>query len=91
MGVHQFDSLPRYVRFLQENPQEVELLYKELLIGVTNFFRDPGMFDFLKEKADSAVAPGPAHDTPCGSGIPVAPPARRPTRWPSCSRSAWRG
>ena len=51
MSVHQFDSLPRYVRFLQENPQEVELLYKELLIGVTNFFRDPGLFDFLKEKA----------------------------------------
>lgn len=51
MSVHQFDSLPRYVRFLQENPQEVELLCKELLIGVTNFFRDPGLFDFLKEKA----------------------------------------
>jgi two-component system CheB/CheR fusion protein len=51
MGVHQFDSLPRYVRFLQENPQEIELLYKELLIGVTNFFRDPGLFDFLREKA----------------------------------------
>ena len=51
MSVHQFDSLPRYVRFLQENPQEVELLYKELLIGVTNFFRDPGLFDFLGEKA----------------------------------------
>jgi two-component system CheB/CheR fusion protein len=51
MSVHQFDSLPRYVRYLQENPQEVELLYKELLIGVTNFFRDPELFDFLKEKA----------------------------------------
>ena len=51
MGVHQFNSLARYVRFLQENPQEVELLHKELLIGVTNFFRDPEMFDFLKEKA----------------------------------------
>ena len=51
MSVHQFDSLPRYVRYLQESPQEVELLYKELLIGVTNFFRDPGLFDFLKEKA----------------------------------------
>ena len=50
MGVHQFNSLARYVRFLQENPQEVELLHKELLIGVTNFFRDPGMYDFLKEK-----------------------------------------
>jgi chemotaxis methyl-accepting protein methylase len=51
MGIHQFNSLQRYVRFLQENPQEVELLYKELLIGVTNFFRDPGLYDFLKEKA----------------------------------------
>ena len=51
MSVHQFDSLRRYVRFLQENPQEVDLLYKELLIGVTNFFRDPGLFDCLKTKA----------------------------------------
>ena len=38
MSVHQFDGLPHYVRFLQENPQEVELLYRELLIGVTSFF-----------------------------------------------------
>ncbi len=51
MSVHQFNSLTRYVRFLQENPQEVELLHKELLIGVTNFFRDAEMFDFLGEKA----------------------------------------
>lgn len=51
MGVHQFDSLARYARFLQESPQEVELLYKELLIGVTGFFRDPPLFDVLKEKA----------------------------------------
>ena len=64
MSVHQFDSLPRYVRFLQENPQEVELLYKELLIGVTNFFRDPGLFDFLKEQGDSPVAPGSAEGRP---------------------------
>ena len=63
MGVHQFNSLARYVRFLQENPQEVGLLHKELLIGVTNFFRDPEMFDFLKERAvpqllQSRPAPG---------------------------------
>ncbi len=64
MSVHQFDSLPRYVRFLQENPQEVELLYKELLIGVTNFFRDPGLFDFLREKAIPRLAPGPAERRP---------------------------
>jgi two-component system CheB/CheR fusion protein len=67
MSVHQFDSLPRYVRFLQENPQEVELLYKELLIGVTNFFRDPGLFDFLKEKA----IPQLLQDRPKGNPVRV--------------------
>ncbi len=51
MGVHQIDTLARYVRLLQEYPEEADLLHKELLIGVTNFFRDPGLFDFLKEKA----------------------------------------
>ena len=57
MSVHQFDSLPRYVRFLQETPQEIELLYKELLIGVTNFFRDPGLFDFLAREGHTRLAP----------------------------------
>ncbi len=51
MSVHQFDRLPQYVRFLQENPQEIELLSKELLIGVTHFFRDPGLFTILQETA----------------------------------------
>ncbi len=70
MSVHQFNSLPRYVRFLQENPHEVELLYKELLIGVTNFFRDPGLFDFLKEKA----IPQLLHDWPKGNPVRVWSP-----------------
>jgi two-component system CheB/CheR fusion protein len=40
MGVHKIDKITSYVRFLQENPKEVDILFKELLIGVTNFFRD---------------------------------------------------
>ena len=48
-GVHQIDKIQNYVRFLQENPKEVEILYKELLIGVTNFFRDGVVWDVLKE------------------------------------------
>ncbi|MFZ5831458.1 MAG: chemotaxis protein CheB [Planctomycetota bacterium] len=64
MGVHQFDRLPQYVRFLQENPQEVELLYKELLIGVTSFFRDPGLFEFLKERAILQLLQGRAAHPP---------------------------
>ena len=40
MGIHKIDKISTYLRFLQENPSEVELLFKELLIGVTDFFRD---------------------------------------------------
>lgn len=47
-GVHQIDSLNDYIRFLQENPAEVEILFKELLIGVTSFFRDPDVWEKLK-------------------------------------------
>lgn len=50
MAIHQIDSIETYVRFLQENPQELELLFKELLIGVTNFFRDPMEWALLKDK-----------------------------------------
>jgi chemotaxis methyl-accepting protein methylase len=48
MGIHQIDGIGEYVRFLQENPQELELLFKELLIGVTSFFRDPDVWEQLK-------------------------------------------
>jgi two-component system CheB/CheR fusion protein len=50
MGLHQIDKLANYVRFLRENPKEVELLFKELLIGVTSFFRDPPAWDHLKAR-----------------------------------------
>ena len=50
MMVHQISALKDYVRYLQENPIEIEVLFRELLIGVTNFFRDPEAFDALKEK-----------------------------------------
>src|SRR3989339_1364617 len=39
-----------YVRYLRHHPVEVELLFREFLIGVTFFFRDAPFFDSLKEK-----------------------------------------
>jgi chemotaxis methyl-accepting protein methylase len=51
MGVHQITNVDVYIRYLRENPQETELLFKELLIGVTSFFRDHEAFDTLREKA----------------------------------------
>jgi len=49
MGIHKIDRIISYVHFLQENPAEVEILFKELLIGVTNFFRDIQVWEKLKE------------------------------------------
>jgi chemotaxis methyl-accepting protein methylase len=48
MGLHQLVRLADYVRYLRENPQETELLLKELLIGVTSFFRDAAAWEQLK-------------------------------------------
>ncbi len=50
MGIHQIDRIASYVRFLNENPEELDLLFKELLIGVTGFFRDPHVWRLLREK-----------------------------------------
>ena len=50
MGLHQIDRIAHYVHYLRENPQEVELLFKELLIGVTSFFRDPASWDALQAR-----------------------------------------
>ena len=49
MLIHHIDTLEVYVRYLQENPGEVELLFKELFIGVTQFFRDPVVWERLKD------------------------------------------
>jgi two-component system CheB/CheR fusion protein len=50
MGLHQITKIADYVRYLRDNPQESNLLFKELLIGVTNFFRDPTVWDQLRDK-----------------------------------------
>ncbi|MBI5546625.1 MAG: hypothetical protein HY901_22305, partial [Deltaproteobacteria bacterium] len=49
MGLHQLDKLGTYVRYLRDNPRETELLFKELLIGVTSFFRDPHSWEHLRD------------------------------------------
>ena len=50
MAVHQIERLDGYVRHLQQSPAEVEALFRDLLIGVTSFFRDPEAFKALEEQ-----------------------------------------
>jgi two-component system, chemotaxis family, CheB/CheR fusion protein len=50
MAIHEVDNLSDYMRYLQKYPDEVDTLFKELLIGVTNFFRDKEAFEHLRKK-----------------------------------------
>ena len=50
MALNQVTRLQDYVKYMQENPREADTLFKELLIGVTGFFRDADAFKALKEK-----------------------------------------
>ncbi|MFZ4857895.1 MAG: chemotaxis protein CheB [Desulfuromonadaceae bacterium] len=67
MAVHQIAEIGGYVRFLQSTPVEVEALFRDLLIGVTSFFRDPEAFAAL----ESTVIPALFADKPVGSAIRV--------------------
>ena len=48
MNIHKIAKIGLYVHLLQENPNEVDILFKELMIGVTNFFRDAPVWDTLE-------------------------------------------
>jgi len=50
MAVHQIEGLENYVKFLQRTPAESEALFRDLLIGVTHFFRDPEVFKTLEDE-----------------------------------------
>ncbi|NYE59240.1 two-component system CheB/CheR fusion protein [Duganella sp. 1224] len=49
MRLRQTATLADYVAFLHANRGEIELLFKELLIGVTQFFRDPKVWEQLRD------------------------------------------
>ena len=50
MVVHRLQDLAKYIKLLQENRQELDALYHDILIHVTGFFRDPEAFDTLKKR-----------------------------------------
>lgn len=50
LALQKIDSLPQYIKMLRHDPLEVDRLFQDILIGVTNFFRDPEAFAALEEK-----------------------------------------
>jgi two-component system CheB/CheR fusion protein len=70
MGIHQIDKIETYVQYLQKNPNELDLLFKELLIGVTSFFRDPAVWAQLSKDIIPAILDSSASGQPLRAWIP---------------------
>ncbi|RIZ68093.1 MAG: PAS domain-containing protein [Methylococcales bacterium] len=60
MVQHNIENIELYTRYLKENTSEAHLLFKELLINVTNFFRDPEAFEVLEKN----ILPSLCNDKP---------------------------
>jgi two-component system CheB/CheR fusion protein len=71
MSIHRIDGIGHYVRYLRDNPKEAQLLFDELLIGVTRFFRDPEAWERLKRD----VLPGLIARSPDGGTVRAWVPA----------------
>lgn len=51
MAIHSISTVEKYADYLKNNPNEIDLLFKELLIGVTSFFRDAAVWQRLADVA----------------------------------------
>jgi two-component system, chemotaxis family, CheB/CheR fusion protein len=58
MNVHQFEDAALYLQYLHDHPDERKMLFKEFLIGVTNFFRNIEAFEVLKTKIMPRILSG---------------------------------
>ncbi len=67
MAVHQIGTLEDYIRYLKLTPAELDALFRDLLIGVTHFFRDTEIFEEIQKQ----VIPGILADKPAGAAIRV--------------------
>lgn len=64
MAVQKLDALGDYRRYLEGNPAEVEALYRDILINVTSFFRDPEVFEALKAQVFPEITKDKSPEVP---------------------------
>ena len=63
MKVLQIEAVESYVEYLQRKPEEIDQLFLDLLIGVTQFFRDPEAFDALAREVIPKLFEGKGTDS----------------------------
>ena len=64
MGINNIETLPAYAELLDRKPEEFALLKSDLLIGVTQFFRDPDAYAELAKSVLPSIAGNKSADTP---------------------------
>lgn len=81
MQVTRRSNMAEYRKYLVENPEEAQELFSDLLISVTQFFRDPDLYRVLDEQAIR-----PLFDDPGEKGIRAwvvgCATGESPTAWP---------
>ena len=70
MARHKIETMDGYVKYLQQTPSEVDALFCDLLIGVTNFFRDPNAFEVLEKQAIPKLFVGKRSDAAIRVWVP---------------------
>jgi two-component system CheB/CheR fusion protein len=63
MNLQQIENPADYLRLLEQNAQEAETLFNDLLIGVTSFFRDPEAFKILSRVLKEMLAKTPKNSS----------------------------
>lgn len=70
INVRELEGLPEYALYLRENADEINLLLKDFLISVTNFFRDPQAFLAIENQIIPTILDGRSSEKPVRIWIP---------------------
>ncbi len=62
LAINEIKQIGEYLRYLKKNPAEVEMLFRDMLIGVTNFFRDPEVFAAVQNEVVPRLFSGKTQD-----------------------------
>ena len=89
MQIRQIETLEGYVELLRREPTEVAALFRDLLINVTNFFRDAEAFESLATTVIPKLFDGQTRTISSASGSQAAPRVRKYTRSVFCCANTW--
>jgi two-component system CheB/CheR fusion protein len=70
MAVNRIERMTDYALFVQQSPRELDTLFRELLIGVTRFFRDQEVFESLDQHVIAHLFEGRQPDQPIRVWVP---------------------